>query len=442
MGRPVRILFLAWGDSIHARRRIGLFAADPGFEVAVASPHDYGFPNAANVRLSDAAARAEIAKALFRRQDYPSNVGELGFFGANLLRARNKLQWNYEVARALRGIGVADRGVRRSVVGSSDLLLEVETGVADLRILREAAAAFRPDVVFLQTLLYPACLAYYLPSNLPIMITFWNGDVTWWARWTGTERLLKRQMVVHGVRRAAAITVNSAEAAEACREYGAAAEKVRLIRYPGVDRTRFRPADKAGARAALGIAAGKVVLCPRGLGGYLNSDVIVEAAAAVAREVPDVLFLFVSGVGGAEELARHKRLATGFGAGEKFRWDGQVPWESMPAYYAASDAMVSVSSNDSLPNCMMEAMACGVPVVLGDIPALRAWVADGVNGWLVPPRDPASLAGRIVAALRDPGGLAAAFARRNDELVAREFDGARSTREVKDLVRLVAGRPS
>ncbi len=442
MGRPVRVLFLAWGESIHARRRIALFADDPGFEVAVASPHDYGFANAANVRLTDAAGRKKIADALYRRQDYAANVRERGLLGANLLRVRNRIRWSYSVARALAGMRVAEPGMRRFIIGSSDLLLEVETGVADLQILREAAAAFRPDVVFLQTLLYPACLAYYLPSNLPIMITFWNGDVTWWAQWTGMERLLKRQMVVYGVRRAAAVTVNSRSAVEACLGYGAGPAKVHLIRYPAVDRERFRPGDRAGARSALGIAARKVVLCPRGLGGYLNSDVIVAAAAAVAREVPDVLFLFVSGVGGEAELSKHRRLAEELGVARHVRWDGQVPWEAMPGYYAASDAMVSVSSNDSLPNCMMEAMACGVPVVLGDIPALREWVADGVNGWLVSPRDADALAARIVATLRDADGLAAEFGRRNADLVAREFDGARNVRAVKDLVRRVAGRPT
>lgn len=442
VGRPVRVLFLAWGYSIHAWRRIALFAGDPDFEVAVASPHDYGFANAVNVPLSGPARRKEIAERLFRRQDHASNLRELGFLGANILRVRNKVRWHYGVGRALLGMGVADRGLHRSVVGSSDLLLEVETGIADLRILKDAAARFRPEVVFLQTLLYPACLAYYLPSNLPIMITFWNGDVTWWAQWTGTERLLKKQMVAYGVRRAAAVTVNSRPAAEACLGYGAGAGNVHLIRYPGVDRARFRPADKAGARSALGISAPKVVLCPRGLGGYLNSDVIVAAAAAVAREIPGVLFLFVSGVGGEAELASHRQLAGNLGVADRCRWEGHVPWESMPAYYAASDAMVSVSSNDSLPNCMMEAMACGVPVILGDIPELREWVADGANGWLAPPRDPAALAAKIVAALRDDGARAAEFARRNDDLVAREFDGARTVRQIKDLVRRVAGRPS
>ncbi len=439
---PVRVLFLAWGYSIHAFRRIGLFADDPDFAVAVASPHDYGYPNAVNIRLSDAAAQKEIAAALFRRQDHATRLRERGFLGANLRRAGNTLRWHFAVARALLGMRVLDASIHKFVVDSSDLMLELETGIADLRTLRQAVAAFKPDVVFLQTLLYPACLAYYLPPDLPIMITFWNGDVTWWARWTGTERLLKKQMVAYGVRRAAAMTVNSRAAAEACLGYGAAAANVHLIRYPGVDRARFRPGDKAAARSALGISAGKVVLCPRGLGGYLNSDVIVSAAAAVAREIPGVLFLFVSGVGGETELSGHRRLAEGLGVAAHCRFDGQVPWESMPAYYAASDAMVSVSSKDSLPNCMMEAMACGVPVILGDIPELREWVADGVNGWLVPARDADALAAKIVAALRDEGGRAAEFARRNAELVAREFDGARNVAEVKALVRRVAGRPS
>lgn len=42
----------------------------------------------------------------------------------------------------------------------------------------------------------------------------------------------------------------------------------------------------------------------------------------------------------------------------------------MPDYYACADVMVSISSHDSLPNCMLEAMACGIPVVMGDIPQI------------------------------------------------------------------------
>jgi len=253
---------------------------------------------------------------------------------------------------------------------------------------------------------------------------------------------LKKQLVEYGIRKAAAITVNSRSAYEKCLGYGVPPEKVRLIRYPGVDRERFRPMARDEARRALGISAGKVVLCPRGLGGYLNSDVIVEAAAGVVREWPDILFLFVSGVGGEAERENHRKMARGLEIGKKCRFDGEVPWEAMPTYYGASDAMVSISSNDSLPNCMMEAMACGVPVILGDIPQLREWIDDGINGFLVPPREPRALAERILRVVRDAAGSVAAFSNRNLELVAREFDGAGNARDVKDLTRRVAGRES
>jgi glycosyltransferase involved in cell wall biosynthesis len=277
-----------------------------------------------------------------------------------------------------------------------------------------------------------------MPKSIPIVITFWNGDVTWWERSTGLERLFKKELVRYGVRRAEAITVNSRAAMVACAGYGAAEGKISLIRYPGVDRGRFRPSPKPGARRALGIGAGKVVLCPRGLGGYLNSDVIVESAAAVVERHPDALFLFLSGVGAGKVLERHKDRVRQLGLERNFRWEGQVEWERMPVYYNAADAMVSISSNDSLPNCMMEALACEVPVIMGDIPQIREWIADGRNGFLVPPRDPERLSGKILEVLgRPPEGIRPLTDEGRD-LVAREFDGAVQSVFVKDLVRAVA----
>jgi glycosyltransferase involved in cell wall biosynthesis len=68
----------------------------------------------------------------------------------------------------------------------------------------------------------------------------------------------------------------------------------------------------------------------------------------------------------------------------------------MPYYYSAADITVSISSKDSFPNCMIEAMACRSPVVMGDIPSIREWVENGVNGFLVPPEDPEKLAEKII----------------------------------------------
>jgi glycosyltransferase involved in cell wall biosynthesis len=305
----------------------------------------------------------------------------------------------------------------------------------DTRILREIAREFQPDVVFLQTLQYPSFLAFALPRNLPMLVTFWNGDVTHYAKWTGIEMILKKRIVTYGVRRADAITVNSRWALEKCQEHGASPGKARLIRYPGVDLSRFRPGHQDDARKRLKISSNPVVLCPRGLGSFFNSDVIIEAAAQVVRQFPDVLFLFISGVGGQEEWRRHLQRARDLGISKNLRWDGQVPWEEMPVYYQCANVVVSILTYDSMPNCMIEAMACGVPVVLSDTPPYREWVSSGTNGFLCPYRDSVACASRIIEILRDPAGLAARFSAINRETVGREADSAVNCDQIKKLVR-------
>lgn len=413
--RPVRVLFLAWGYSIHARRRIELFATDRSFDIAVASTHQYGFADAWNIPLTGAVPETEEVAC-------PDDGGPAG-----------------RVRRAGRAVLQRVTAPARRFVGRRTLLGEIVRSLRDIRILREAARTFRPDIVFLQTLLYPCYLAYFLPRHLSVIVTFWNGDVTWWAQWNGIERRFKKRIVLHGVRRARAITVNSQTARDACLRYGAAPDKVHLIRYPGVDLTRFRRSSKEEARKRLGIRARRTVLCPRGLGGFLNSDVIVEAAVHVVGNYPETLFLFLSGNGGEVEREKHALRAVALGIDGHCRWEGQVPWESMPLYYSASDVMVSVSQNDSLPNCMLEAMACGVPLVMGDIPQIREWVSDGDNGLLVPPRDPAALAEGILRIFVNTDDLTGRFAEKNLEIVRREFDARRNVESIKKLVRTHAG---
>ncbi|MBE0602669.1 MAG: glycosyltransferase family 4 protein, partial [Deltaproteobacteria bacterium] len=344
------------------------------------------------------------------------------------------------VAPFLWRIGVRDAATIRSARNSLDVLLDVAFARADLRILKNAAAGFDPHVVFLQTLLYPCYLAYFLPEGYPIVVTFWNGDVTFWSQWDGIDRVIKRQIVSHGVRRASALTVNSEHARRCLMEIGAEADKIHMIRYPGVDLERFAPGSKPEARRALGISAEKVVLCPRGIGGFRNSDVIVEAAAKVARTNPGTLFLFVSVSKNDAEWERHLEKAGAMGIADCLRLDGHVPWETMPLYDRAADVVVSISSEDSLPNCMLEAMACEVPLIMGDIPQLRDWMEDGVNGFLVPCRDPDALAEKISRILGAAPEEIGKWTGRAATLVREKCDGKTAGREIRNLVKDVARR--
>ncbi len=438
--KPVRVLFVAWGYSIHAVRRIRIFLEDPGFEVAVVSNHDYRFPGALNVPLTGEEGRRKIREGILSERENLLGNTPPGRSPGILSRIRNRLWASALLIPFLHRIGIHDISVIRSAGNSLDVLMDVAIARKDRRILLDAVSRFDPDVVFLQTLLYPCHLAYRLPGKRPVIITFWNGDATWWAEWDGIDRIIKRQIVSRGVRLAAAMTVNSEHVRRALSEIGADEGKVHLIRYPGVDLERFAPGPKEPSRRELRITAEKVVFCPRGVGGYLNSDIIIESMPDVLRTHPDTLFLFVSDVG-AEEWNRHTERARSLGVEDHLRRDGQVPWERMPEYYRAADVMVSISSNDSLPNCMLEAMACGTPVILGDLPQLREWVEDGASGFLVPPRTPAALAEKIREIFEAPPRRIDEFALRNRNLVEKEADCRKAGDRIKRLVREHARKP-
>lgn len=408
--QKTRVLFFAWGDSIHARRRIGIFCEDSSFEVGVVSTFRYDFKNAQIFYLSDehkVNEKQNRATRFLIRKCHAATAKTLHF--------------------ALRFFG-------------SVSLDECSNLVRDLFLVRRYVRDFKPDVIFLQTLMYPCYLSYLCLGRIPMMVTFWNGDVTWWAKWMGIERAFKKQIVRHGAQRANAITVNSGAALQACLGYGVAEDKVNLIRYPGVDLQMFSPpSDKTQVRKQLGLQGeGRIVFCPRGIGGYLNSDIIIEAAAIVIGHHPDTRFLFLVAEGSRGEWQSHLQRAEELGITANVITVGKIPWESMPAYYQAADAMISISSNDSLPNCMLEAMACGTPVIMGDIPQIGEWVRDGENGYSVPPRDPAALADRIERIFTDRDGVAEGFIRDNIALVQREVDSRIVADSIKRLVREIA----
>lgn len=66
---------------------------------------------------------------------------------------------------------------------------------------------------------------------------------------------------------------------------------------------------------------------------------------------------------------------------------------------AEADVSVSVPSSDSVPVTLQEAMACGVPPIVSDLPAVKEWVQDDVNAYVVPIRDEHALADAIIKSL-------------------------------------------
>jgi D-inositol-3-phosphate glycosyltransferase len=163
---------------------------------------------------------------------------------------------------------------------------------------------------------------------------------------------------------------------------------------PGVDRRRFRPGDRAAARAALGLEDGPIVLYAGRIQPLKGLDLALRALALVE---PAPLFLVAggpSGPHGGRELRRLRQLAR-----TPVRFLGPQPHTRLPLLYGAADALLVCSYSESFCLAALEALACGTPVIGTAVGGLPALVRDGESGFLLPHRSPALLADRLVRAL-------------------------------------------
>ena len=103
---------------------------------------------------------------------------------------------------------------------------------------------------------------------------------------------------------------------------------------------------------------------------------------------------------------------------------GNVPFEQLPDVYRAADVVVSIPSSDSSPRSVWEALACGRPVVVSDLPWARDELAPGGQALLVP-LDADAVAEAILRVL-DDGDLATSLGAAGRKLAVEELDPVRA----------------
>jgi len=212
---------------------------------------------------------------------------------------------------------------------------------------------------------------------------------------------LLRRMEPLGNRLADVILVNSdAVGREVERTERFWEGKVRKI-YNGVAvPDPWTPEEAGRFRVREGIAPGsRVVLCVANFFPYKGHVDLVEAARRVVAVAPEAVFLLVGRDAGAMEECRARVREIGI--------DGRVRFlggrSDVADLLRASDLFVHPSHQEGFPNAVLEAMAAGRAVVATDVGGTPEAVENGETGVLVPARDPAALAGALVALLSDPG---------------------------------------
>jgi len=236
------------------------------------------------------------------------------------------------------------------------------------------------------------------------------------------------------------ITANSVtELQQLASLYGADPKRIDVV-APGIDRAVFSPGLREGARNALGLKDGPVLLFVGRIQPLKGLDVAVATLAGLSRRYQDAQLLVVGGVSGPQgqkELQRFEDSVQRYGLQDRVKLVPPLPHHLLSTYYRAADVCLVPSRSESFGLVALEAAACGVPVVASDVGGLTTLVDHGRSGLRVAGRDPAGYIDAVSAILEDPR-LAESMARRGAEMAARYSWSATALR----LRRIFAGLSS
>jgi glycosyltransferase involved in cell wall biosynthesis len=174
--------------------------------------------------------------------------------------------------------------------------------------------------------------------------------------------------------------------------------KLRLI-PEAVDHDLFRPGDPAPARQRLAERYGvdrPFVLFVSSLWPYKNCDGLLRAFALAKRDLAGHRLVVVGSGRDTAYLAQLHAVAAELGISDDVVWVGGVPLEETVHFYRAADAFVYPSHNETFGLTILEAMACGCPVVTSDCSAMPE--TAGGAAFLAAPDDPRAIADAILRA--------------------------------------------
>lgn len=271
------------------------------------------------------------------------------------------------------------------------------------RVIRE----LKPDLIQAGPLQTTAFLVA-LTGFRPLISMSWGYDLLQDAnrnplwRWA-TRYTLKRSTVMVG---------DCDTIRQKAISYGIANERV--VTFPwGVDINHFSPIDNqqpppaendqiswqeqnlVSLRTLEGNAPPFVLLSTRGWEPIYGVDVIAHAFVQAAKQRPELRLLML---GNGTQAAQLRQIFIEGDVLDQVYFPGQVSQTNLPRYYRAADLYVSASHSDGTSISMLEAMACGCPVLLSDIPGNREWVEPEVQGWWFSDGDAGALAQAILHA--------------------------------------------
>lgn len=241
----------------------------------------------------------------------------------------------------------------------------------------------------------------------PCAITVMGGDILG-EDWQPGSDIRERWLTPYALRNADLITCWSAKLTKVVKKYSRPEVPVEVI-HGGIDPERFSPGPRRGdLLGRWGVPPNaRVVLSPRLMRPLYNIDSIALAAREICAADPNVYFLITSfspSTDNGYDARVREIVAADPLTRERVRFIGSVAHDEMADCYRLADVTISVPSSDGTPMSVLESLACGVPVVVSDIPHYdEDYIEANKTALFAEPRNIASIVNALQQLLNDSG---------------------------------------
>ncbi|MCW5798883.1 MAG: glycosyltransferase family 4 protein [Nitrospira sp.] len=263
-----------------------------------------------------------------------------------------------------------------------------------LRLARKLASEHPYDVSFAFAGVPAGAISYLLrlTHGLPYVLSLQGPDVPGFeARYNYLYPVLT-PFITRIWRQADVVTAISAEQVALAHR---TMPDLPLVTIPnGVDTNAFVPAERTPGRPF-------TMICVARLIERKGQHHLLQAFARLRAASPEPVALIFVGTGDAEPQLRE--LAARLEVAEAVTFKGFVPREHMPRVYHEADVFVLPSQHEGMSIALLEAMACGLPVIVTDTGGTAELVTEGANGEIVPWADVHALTTALQRLLKDGG---------------------------------------
>ena len=142
----------------------------------------------------------------------------------------------------------------------------------------------------------------------------------------------------------------------------------------------------------------RVIISTRQLSKLYCIHFLIMALPSIIDEEPDARLLILGSGPQEEEL---KELVSSLELTNYVQFVGPVPNDKLAYYLNLAEVYVSISKSDGSSLSLLEAMACGLPLVVSEVPAICEWVQDGVNGYVIPKNKVNPISEKILTLFKD-----------------------------------------